>query len=165
MQIFWTIITGVTVYILGEILVKFVLEPIQAQRATIGEIVDFLIYRANTYTSPGVLPYIELNPHASGSKEEKLLDTQVAARTLASQIMVKTQAIPFYGLWAMLRLVKKRSAIRTAQRGLFYLSNALFDETQAISNYKMAQAIEGALGVSTEFKVTEGDKAPPTANQ
>lgn len=133
---------------------KFVVEPLHAQRETVGRIVDFLIYHANRFTSPGI--DTDQSPVDSPEYVEKrgqLLETKSAARVLASELMVRTQAVPLYGTLEKLGIVRKRSNIRTAQRNLFFIHNAMFDRRRGIENYECGQRIEEALGIETEFKI------------
>ncbi len=50
-QVFWTVLSGVTVYVAGQIFVKFVIDPIQEFRKLTGEIGHSLIYYANVYSN------------------------------------------------------------------------------------------------------------------
>jgi hypothetical protein len=47
-----TVIIGVVVFILGQVLLRFVLEPIHAQRTIIGEIASAVIYLGNVFAVP-----------------------------------------------------------------------------------------------------------------
>ncbi len=48
-----TILGGFIVFVLGQIVVKFFIEPIHEQSKTIGEIAYSLIFYANLYSNPG----------------------------------------------------------------------------------------------------------------
>jgi hypothetical protein len=156
MTIFWTIFAGVCVYVLGQLALKFVIDPVHQQRETIGKIVDFLIYHADRYTNPGGFRALDDLLQAQRENRVALLnETKRAARMLASDLMVRTLAIPFYGLLERFGWAPTRANIREAQSGLFFLSNALYEGGDGIENYEKAQSIEKALGVSTEFHVDE----------
>jgi len=44
---------GVAIFVLGQVLLRFFLEPIQEQRRIIGEIASALVYLANIQDSTG----------------------------------------------------------------------------------------------------------------
>lgn len=50
--IFTTVVSGTLVFVVGQIILKFIIEPIHKQKEIIGEIADALIYYANLYTHP-----------------------------------------------------------------------------------------------------------------
>ena len=156
MTIFLTIFAGVCVFVIGQAVMLFVIHPIHQQKETIGKVADFLIYHANRYTSPGMrLPREYVNEAAERSRREQLTETRDIARLLATELMVRTVAIPRYGWIECMRFGPKRSHIREAHQGLLFISNAMFDVGLAIQNYEQAKRIEKSLGITTDFQVEE----------
>lgn len=156
MTVFFTIFSGVCVFVIGQIVMKFVIDPFHAQRETIGKVVDFLILYANVFTNPGIPIQAGIpDEEWEDARRAQLNETKHIARALASEIMVRTQAVPLYGLLERLGWAVKRSNIRSAQKSLFFISNALFDQGNALDNYEQARQIEEALGVVTEFRIEE----------
>ena len=51
-QVTLTIIGGVTIYVVGEIILKFFIAPVNKLSLLIGKIFDSLDYYANVYTNP-----------------------------------------------------------------------------------------------------------------
>jgi len=51
-----TVLGGVLIYIIGQIISLFFIEPIHEQKKIIGEVDDALGFYANIYCNPGVLP-------------------------------------------------------------------------------------------------------------
>lgn len=143
MTVFLTIFIGVSVYVIGQIILRFVVEPMTAQRDTISKVADFLIFHANRYTNPGA-------PKTDERKDE-LDETRVLARTLASQLIVRTQAVPGYERLSKTAFMRSLGEVRSASKGLLFLSNNLYDAGEAIKNYKVANDVANALGISTEF--------------
>lgn len=47
MEIFFTILSGTAVYVIGQIISKFIIIPIYKQKEVVGEIADSLIYYRN----------------------------------------------------------------------------------------------------------------------
>ena len=107
-----TIIGGVFIYVLGQIISKFFIEPIHGQRKVIGEVADALIYYANIYTNPNIM---------SGRTNE----ASDRIRELATLLQSKTQFIPKYGFFEKLGIVIKRPSIYVASRNLIGLSNSM----------------------------------------
>lgn len=127
-------------------------QPLNKQYETISEIADFLIFYAHRYTNPGsaLLP-------DHGDRIADLKEAGIRARTLASAIIVRTQAIPFYNVFVRLNLAQKTSSIQTASQGLFFISNNLREVGGSIDNYKMSQKVADALGIYKDFRQPNAD--------
>lgn len=123
-----TITGGLFVLVVGQVVIKFIIEPIQEQAKTIGKIASDLIYYANIYTNPGL------------GDEKELNDASKALRQHASQLRGQTQAIPWYRFWSMLGFVPTRDNVIKASANLISLSNTVFHKQEAtrtaISNEK-----------------------------
>jgi hypothetical protein len=149
MTIFLTILSGVLVFVLGQILLIFVVQPINRQIEAISEVADFLIFYANKYTNPG---REGLGLSMDDKKEEALKEVSNKARALASKLIVCTQAIPFYKGLVRIKLARDLENIQKASQGLFYLSNNLFQASDALDNYHQSQEIAEALAIYSEFR-------------
>jgi len=117
-----TIIGGVIVFLLSEIINKFIISPIHEQKKIIGEIADSLIYYANIYTSQ------------VGAKQEQLIEASEALRQLATLLRSKTQLIPSYSVFVAMHVVLPIDNINTASRELIGLSNAIFQKQDHLAN-------------------------------
>jgi hypothetical protein len=111
-----TIFGGLLVLILGQIIQRFFIEPIQEQSKVIGKIASDLSFYANVYSNPGFVNK-EMQDEASKS-----------LRQVASELRGVSQTIPWYGLWAFLRFVPKHKNIIRASANLIGLSNGLYDK-------------------------------------
>ncbi len=85
----------------------------------------------------------------------QLEETKYRARELASELMVRANAIPLYGAFQFVRLVRTRGDIRLAHTELrdlsFHLLKvAVFEGTQ---NAKRVDKIKTALKIEPEFQV------------
>src|ERR1700690_459291 len=87
-------ITATTVFVLGQVAVKFFIEPIQEQRRTIGRIIDDLGYYANVYLS------------ADYAAEDTKRECRERLRRRSSELRAATQAIPWYARWERLGVVR-----------------------------------------------------------
>lgn len=160
MTVFLTIFAGVCVYVIGQLIMKLVIEPLQQHRETIGKVASFLIYHANRFTSPGI-PQVLIeqgDEKQIRARKARLEEMHEAGRNLATELVVRTQAIPCYSWIERIGWATARSEIAEAQRGLFFITNNLFTAGQGIPNYEQAKAIEAALGIVTEFNVPEQKK-------
>lgn len=108
-----TILGGVVVYVAGQIISKFFIEPIHEQKKIVGEIADALIFYANVYYNPG-----------TGSKK-KMNEASERLRQLATLLHSKTHLIPWYKFFEKTRVVLKSPSIEEASTKLIGLSNSI----------------------------------------
>jgi len=134
-----TIGGGITVYALSRLFVALYIEPIHRLRSLIGEIADSLVFYANVYCNPGSL------------RQEIMDEASEILRRQASQLRARAYAIPFYSLWAFMRLVQGKTKIAEASEGLIYLSNALYKGDPS-KNHEEAQKIQELLGIVRSAK-------------
>ena len=117
-----TILGGVFVYVIGQIISKFMIEPIHEQKKIISEINDNLIFYANQFYL-----YTEVNPKAEEIRNK--------FRSFSAQLRAKTHLIPFYVLFQKLRMVLRKEDIYGACSSLVGLSNSVYKiEGQDISH-------------------------------
>ena len=132
-----TVLTGTTLFVIGQIVSKFLIEPILEQRRVIGEIAYSLIFYARDYTSPGL------------GKRDRMDEASEVLRQHASQLRARTHAIPWYGFWALLRRVRKYEDVLEASKRLIGLSNSIH-QGDGLRNYQLARDIEKLLGIRTD---------------
>jgi hypothetical protein len=140
-----TIFGGILVFVIGQVVVKFIIEPLHEQAKLIGEIANSLIFFANVGAVSALISvYLE---ELQGISKQNDLDEPVRKlvteiyqdlikressrseeattilRQQASQLMGTTHAIPKYWLWASLGVVPKREDVIVASQELIGLSN------------------------------------------
>lgn len=86
--VFFTVISGVLTYVLGQLVVKIVLDPVQDMKKTIGQIAHALIERANITSNPGV------------PAEDVIDETSKLFRQLSSQLQSHLYLVPCYKITA-----------------------------------------------------------------
>ncbi len=137
-----TVFGGVLIFVFGQIAVKFLIEPFHNYQILVGEIADSLVFYANVGT--GLHDYYVAQLEEASSLEgyrkeiaEQRLKAIIsndwqcmdeAKRTLrqqASRLMGTANAIPFYWLWALFRLIPSRQNLIKASANLIGLSNSL----------------------------------------
>jgi hypothetical protein len=138
-QVFWTVFAGVLVFVVGQIIIKFVIEPIHEFRKFTGEIADALIFYCNVYSNPGL------------AREEELNEAQRTFRQQAAKLLSKAHTVSGYNLWAWCRLLPMRKDLQEAASYLIGISNGVFDKSQSASenNDKRRRVIESRLGLLT----------------
>jgi len=108
-----TVLGGVSVYVLGQLVLHFFISPVADLRKGVGEVADVVIFYAHIYVNPGVASK-EISDEAAQS-----------LRRAAAMLRVRAHAVPWYRLAAILRLVPRREAIHIASRALIGLSNSV----------------------------------------
>lgn len=137
MEIFLTILSGVIVFILGQLALKLLIEPIQESRKTVADIAHALIEYANIYANPGVV----------GNGSEKKASEEL--RKLSSRLNAQMYLIPFYQLIAKIFGLPPRDKLVCATNDLIGLSNGVFKSSSdlVLSNLERAERIHITLGI------------------
>jgi len=137
--VFSTVISGVLVYIIGQILNQFFIEKIIKQRETFGKISDALIMYANLYTDP-----IESNTQISRKEERN--EAQQIFRNLACELLSRSYQIPVYKVISGFKITPKKKNIMEAHHNLIGLSNSVFTRDSWIEhNLRRKKEIEESL--------------------
>lgn len=84
MTVFLTILAGVSTFVLGQILLKLILEPVQDLKRTISRIAHHLSESANVYANPKT------------PDDEKQAETSQKMRELSSALCANMYLIPNY---------------------------------------------------------------------
>lgn len=119
MEIFLTIFSGVSIFVIGQIIVKLILDPVHELRRTIGKISHALIERANIIQNPGVPP------------EEEIREASRELRKLSSELQSHLYLVPCYERTAKVFKLPGRDKIIKSSSSLIGLSNSLFRPTAA----------------------------------
>jgi hypothetical protein len=108
-----TIVPATLIFVIGQILARFVLEPIQDQARTVGRVAFCL------------LAYADLDPRRS--KIEHLDEASKTLRELAAQLRASRRVIPFHDLLGHLRCVLSKRTLCEASAALVHWSNAVYN--------------------------------------
>jgi len=144
--VFLTVLAGVITYVLGQLILKLLIEPVTELKRTIGEIAHSLIEHANVIQNPGV------------PKEEMITETSRQLRKLSSQLEAHLYLIPMYRCTSKLFFLPSRDKIIAAARGLMGLSNSVFRAADGIykQNAHRVENVFDSLGIY----MSEGDRWP-----
>lgn len=114
-----TVFGGIVVFVAGQLIAKFFIEPIHEQRRLVGEIEYSLIFYANLYSNPGL------------GKPEEMDKASDMLRQQGSQLLARTRAITWYGVWQFFNIVPKHADVRDAAASLIGLSNSIHRDSGA----------------------------------
>ena len=113
MSIFLTIFAGVVTYVLGQLVMKLIIEPVHEFKRVIANISHSLIEYANVYSNPGI----------TGNDNEKNVST--VTRKLSSQLNAQIYLIPHYELTSKIFGLPPRKIVAQAALYLIGLSNSV----------------------------------------
>lgn len=114
MTVFTTIVAGVTVFVVGQILLKLVIGPIQKLREVIA---DVAFYLANDHDVIHNAEMVDKERAQTASSNLK----QLGARLVSSQ-----QLIPFYSFLRKLFSLPDKINIEKASQRLFQIPNHMY---------------------------------------
>lgn len=128
------VISGVAVFIAGQALLKFVLEPIHRQRKIIGEVAFVSLMYANVQTHENLeFELVELTEPNEAAKE---------LRRLAGELKSTLWTIPFYSFWSALKLTPERENIQKASSSLVGWSNSVHGGNPRPHKEKLQEALD-----------------------
>lgn len=132
-----TLIGGIIIFVVGRTVEKFIIEPIQEYKKTLGSITYNLIYYANIYSN--------IN---SVSNEDKV-EVSRAIRKLASELSAKTHQIAFYKTFSKLKVIPNYNNSMDAVGILIGFSNSLWNSEYSDINNRR-EKIEQLLKIKTQ---------------
>jgi len=138
MTIFATVISGVLVFMLGQIVVKFVIDPIKELKELLGEIQFSLIFYAQAIYTP-------VDDRAGEDAAQKVI------RDLASKLRAKTEVIPWYSFFSRISkgFLPLKKNVMEASSQLIGLSNSLKKEDRSEGNAVRIEKIERLLNIES----------------
>jgi hypothetical protein len=137
MTVFLTVFSGVLTFVLGQLIIKLLVDPVNDFRRTVADIALVLIEYANVYANPGV----------AGSEVEKKVSEEL--RRLSSRLNAQMYLIPCYRIIAKIFGLPSRDKVVGAASDLIGLSNGVFKSASDLVsvNVKRADQIRNALGI------------------
>ncbi len=152
------IISGVAVFILGEIFVHFFLAPIHKFKEIKGEIASILLFHANNYgkeyknladilgTEGGDERVINERIESDKMWNDDLSKASDETRAVAAKLISVAEGIPFYNFISLIKVVPPKEKIITARKHLIALSNS-FSADQAIRSAGCSDDICNILNI------------------
>jgi hypothetical protein len=132
---FFTVLSGTAVFVLGQLLLKFVIEPIKELKEVLGEIQFALIYHEQSIHTP------------SGNRAEEDA-AQDAIVDLASRLRAKAEAVPCYHCISKSSkgFIPPKNQVVDASKALIGISHSMHAENRSERNHKRVKTIEKLLG-------------------
>lgn len=145
METFMTIISGVIVFILGQLALKLIIDPIQEFRKILADIAFALIEYANIYSNPGY----------AGNELEKKASEEF--RKLSSRLNAQMYLILCYGCTSKLFRLPSKDKLLEAASELIGLSNGVFKSPTDLVNKNLDRAknIRIILGIDNTKFISE----------
>lgn len=136
-----TVISGVLVFILGQLYVEFVLRPIQEYKNIKAKIAKALIYNAHYYANPRRRTedgeYIHKWENASNEMRELAAEISAFSEIMPSRLLV------FFS-------IPKKENLLEASKGLIGVSNSFFADKDEIKHtLKYAKTIRENLKIKS----------------
>lgn len=133
--------SGTAVYVLGRIVARFLVEPIQEMRRTIAAVA--LAEHSDVYSNPGL--------HNGGAQGNQLAERYPGTRHHFPQLMARLEAatyqIPWYPGLAEKIGFPSQERVDDAVRGLTGIQNSRWSEDACLENVKRAKKIRDALRI------------------
>lgn len=119
---YWTTITtligGILIYVIGRVIEKFLLEPLQEYKKTISSVINQLIYHADIYSNASVIS-VDLRKETSKS-----------IRKLASRLYSKTYQVNCYWFFNKIGVIPSHENSTKAASSLIGLSNSIMSNNE-----------------------------------
>lgn len=149
-----TVIGGVAVFVIGQILVRFFIEPVHELRKAIGEVGDALIYYAHLYMQPKEIA-AEAGGWSAGSPlppvyGEDRGKASEALRQKASLIFIRANAVPKYSWFVRLRAIPSWESLMIGHKELINLSNSVSRGNPVVNAERrriISEALDLHLGI------------------
>ena len=137
MQIFLTILAGAGTFVLGQIIIKLVIDPVQSFKTTIADISNILILYANIYANPKPIGDV-----LQGEMSQEM-------RRLSSNLQSSMHLIPAYKISAYIFGLPSIENVISASKNLIFIHNGHDGvlANQGILNCYAAQKAKIALSI------------------
>ena len=147
LEIFLTIIAGAGTFVVGQIVLKLLVDPIQSFKVTVAEVSNNLILYANIYA----------NPREPGDLKQEQMSQSF--RDLSSKLQSNMHLIPAYDLLRYVFGLPCKKEVVNAAKNLIFIHNGHDGllANQGILNLYAAQKARLSLGIF----IPEGDYLDP----
>jgi len=136
MDILITIISGTTVYVLGQFILKMIIEPVQDVKKEIQQALGDCLYYAGFATN---MPHI---------KEEYIKEASLTLKKRATQLRSKYAIIPFKDLFEKVKILPSQQDMSEASSILIGIANLTVTNGDFVNNrqnHEWLKEIEGLL--------------------
>jgi hypothetical protein len=144
--VFYIILAGVIIYVLGEIMVKIVIDPVQELKRVIADIAFKLIHYSHVFK----LSSSDDSEAATGEKEiapEKLEQAADEYRKLASMLNAAYRLVPSYPFARVVFFLPREADIIDARNDLIEMAEEIFAAPKSFVIAERRKSIERKLKV------------------
>ena len=144
--VFYIIIAGVIIYVLGEIIVKIIIDPVQELKRVIADIAFKLIHYSHVFK----LSSAEGTSAEAAEKtisQDKLEQAADEYRKLASMLNAGFRLVPFYPFARIVFFLPKEADIIDARNELIEMSEEIFAAPKSFVIAERRKSIEKKLKV------------------
>ena len=144
MELFVTVISGVLIFVLGQLLLKLVIEPLQEFKKEIALTLNSLFFHKDKIS----------NPNANLIKKD-IWEVSSILRKHSSNLEAKSSIIPLYDCWYKLRILPSKKNIKKATNKLIGLSNSLspYNYNSGIENSFQVKKVKTALTTYSQSSI------------
>lgn len=139
MAVFLTILSGVIVFVTGQLILKLLIDPVQEFKKTVADVAMALIEYANIYANPGI---VDREIAKKASQE---------LRKLSSRLNTQIYLVPSYQIVAKVFRLPSKEKILKSSKNLIGLSNGVLQSGTGsdlpLANCKKADAVRDLLGI------------------
>ena len=114
MTIFFTVLSGVLIFVFGQTILKLLIEPVYEMKKVIGDTAYTLLQNSNAYGNAEVI-----------TDPERLTAVRNELRSLGSNLLKSISTIPFYKTTRKWFLLPSEEEVEEAISCLIALSNSL----------------------------------------
>jgi hypothetical protein len=134
---FETIISGVTIFVTGQLIIKLVIEPVHALKTAFAEVSQGLLINA---------PFI-YNPSAINDTQRNIVKERMLA--LSGQVRAKLMLVPAYQFWRHVFFLPKEARVHEAAQNLVAIGNWVYSNSSATAEHiiKNVQSASDILGI------------------
>jgi hypothetical protein len=144
--VFYIILAGVIIYVLGEIVVKIVIDPVQELKRVIAEVAFKLIHYSHVFKV-----IASEDSDATGGERaiapEKLEQAADEYHRLASMLNAGYRLVPFYSFARVVFFLPKEADILDARNALLEMSEEIFAAPKSFVIAEKRKSIEKKLKV------------------
>lgn len=133
--VFYTVLSGVFVFVISQFIQRFVLEPIKEYKSVVGRIDYELKYHSNILTN-------------SGLEKDLIGESLRATRKLSCDLEALYKVIPMNWLFVQLNFIPDRKVISEVARSLIRLSNIGGAQGWEAKNYDEIEKIRKLLKIN-----------------
>lgn len=134
---FETILSGVLVYVVGQLVLRLVIEPVHNLQGAFAAVSEVLLVNA---------PFI-YNPAALSDEQRRILNERMLSS--AANLRAKLMLVPAYGLWRHIFRLPEESIVHSAAQDLIAIGNWSSSSSTAVDAHMIshAQATSDKLGI------------------